>query len=221
MKFPTPMVDYREFRFSRIHEPQYRHLWWLLFFPAYWLRYPLIENLNPASTYRPIYCALDDRIPFCEWFYIPYMLWTVSMLAFCLYTLLYDVDAFKWYMKFLTVSMSISTVIFLIYPSCQNLRPTEFPRDNILTKAVAFLYRADTNTNVFPSEHVIGAIAVWLGSLRCKTLRSPGKIAAGTAFMLLVSVSTVFLKQHSVLDVLAAIPVCLLSAMLCCTKQKI
>ena len=215
MTIPTPTVDYRNFRLRRINEPQYRHLWWLLFFPIYWLRYPLIECLNPAAQYYPIYCTLDDVIPFCEWFIIPYMLWMVSMVVLCLYLVLYDVDSFKGYMKFLTVSMSISTVIFLIYPSCQNLRPAEFPRENLLTKLVSFLYSADTNTNVFPSEHAIGAIAVWLAAIRTKGLRSPGKITAITILMLLVCFSTVFLKQHSILDVAAAAPVCIIAWLIC------
>lgn len=219
MTIPAPVVDYRNFQLKRINEPEYKHLWWLLFFPIYWLRYPLIEALNPASVYHPIHCPLDDRIPFSEWFIIPYALWMVSMVGFCIYTMLYDVDVFKWYMKFLTVSMTISGIIFLVYPSCQNLRPAEFPRDNLLTRIVAFLYRADTNTNVFPSEHAIGSIAVWLAAIRCKRLRAPGKIAAISILMLLICFSTVFLKQHSILDVIAAVPVCAVSALLCHRKK--
>lgn len=220
MTIQTPFIDYRGFRLKRINEPQYKHLWWLLFFPIYWLRYPLIENLNPASQYHPIYCPLDDVIPFLEWFIIPYALWMVSMIALSLYTLLYDVDAFKRYMKFLTISMSISTVIFLIYPSCQNLRPSVFPRDNLLTKLVAFLYSADTNTNVFPSEHAIGSIAVWAAALHTKGLRSPWKIAAISILMLLICFSTVFLKQHSILDVVVAIPICGLAYLICYQKTN-
>jgi len=157
-------------------------------------------------------------IPFQEWFIIPYMLWMVSIVALSLYTLLYDVDSFKRYMKFLTVSMSISTVIFLVYPSCQNLRPEVMPRQNLLSKCVELLYTADTNTNVFPSEHAIGSIAVWLTTLRIRGLRSPGKAIAVSILMLLICLSTVFLKQHSILDVLAAVPVCALSWLLCRKK---
>jgi len=142
----------------------------------------------------------------------------VSIVALSLYTLLYDVDSFKRYMKFLTVSMSISTVIFLVYPSCQNLRPEVMPRQNFLSKCVELLYAADTNTNVFPSEHAIGAIAVWLTALRIKGLRSPGKAIAISILMLLICFSTVFLKQHSMLDVIAAVPVCVLSRLLCRKK---
>ena len=104
--------------------------------------------------------------------------------------------------------MSISTVIFLIYPSCQNLRPEVLPRQNPLSKCVEFLYAADTNTNVFPSEHVIGAVAVWAAALHTRGLRSPGKIIVISILMLLICFSTVFLKQHSILDVVAAVPIC-------------
>lgn len=212
-------VNYRNFSVKKLNQPEYSHLWWLLFWPLYWLRYPLIENLNPATTYHPIYSSLDDLIPFNEWFIIPYALWMVSMLAMCVYTLLYDVESFKRYSKFLTISMSISSMIFLIYPSCQELRPTEFPRNNPATWIVGMLYQVDTNTNVFPSEHAIGAIAVWIAALHTKGLRSPAKTALITFVLIQVCFSTVFLKQHSILDVVAALPVCMLAYFLCYRKQ--
>lgn len=215
-----PQVDYKKFRIRDIHKKEYKHLWWLLFWPIYWLRYPIIENLNPATNYHPIYCKVDDMIPFLEWFLIPYALWLVFKLAMCAYTLLYDIDSFKRYMKFLAVSMSISSVIFLIYPSCQNLRPAEFPRDNLLTQLVQLLYQTDTNTNVFPSEHAIGAIAVLIAAVHTKSLRSPGKIAVIACLTVLICVSTVFLKQHSILDVVAALPVCAAAYLICYRKKK-
>jgi len=214
----TP-VNYRGFRFSRINEPQFRHLWWLLFWPIYWLRYPIIENFNPATEYTPIYCPLDDLIPFSEWFILPYALWMVSMVVLCLYCLLFDVETFRRYSKFLVISMSISTVIFLVFPSCQELRPSNYPRDNFLTDLVAFLHKADTNTNVLPSEHVIGAIAVWIAAFHAQGLQRPWIKVSVSVLMTLVCLSTVFLKQHSVLDILAAIPLCLLCYFICFRKK--
>ena len=111
--------------------------------------------------------------------------------------------------------MSISTVIFLVYPSRQNLRPEVLPRQNWLTKCVEILYAADPNTNVFPSEHVNGSVAVWLAALHTKSLRSPEKVLAVSVIMLLICFSTVFLKQQSILDVAAAVPICLLYYWVC------
>ena len=198
----------RGFQLKKLREPQYRHWLWLLFFPVYWLRYPLIESLVPAGGYFPIYCPLDDRIPFCEWFLIPYMAWMVCLVVMALYTARYDVDTFRCYMKFLAVSMTLSTVIYLVYPSCQQLRPAQFPRDNLLTRLVGVLYSMDTNTNVFPSEHAIGAIGVFLAAARSPRLRTPGRLTVIGIAMGLVCFSTVFLKQHSILDLAAAVPVC-------------
>lgn len=188
-----------------------RHLWWLLFWPVYWLRYPLIEHGRGDVQYAPVYCPADDWIPFCEVFIIPYMLWMVLMVAICLYTLCCDGGTFQRYSRFLVIAMSVSTVIFLLWPSCQELRPEVFPRDNLLSRCVALLYSADTNTNVFPSEHAIGAVAMWLAVRRArglKTLRLRGPLCV---LAVLTCVSTVFLKQHSLLDLLGAVPVCLIA----------
>jgi len=137
-----------------------------------------------------------------------------------LYTLLYDVRSFKNYMKFLSISMTISTVIFIVYPSCQNLRPEQLPRDNLLTRIVQLLYAIDTNTNVFPSEHAIGALVVLLSSLHTKGLRSPLKTTVITVLTILICMSTVFLKQHSILDVIAAIPITLFAYWICYGRKK-
>lgn len=218
--FPKPQVDYRQFRLSKINEPEYRHLWWLLFWPIFGLRYLILEHFVPVSYYTPIYAPLDDRIPFQEWFLIPYVLWYVCLVGMQLYTILYDVRSFKNYMKFLSISMTISTVTFIVYPSCQNLRPEVLPRDNLLTRIVQMIYAIDTNTNVFPSEHAIGAMVVLLSSLHTKGLCSPLKTTVLTILTILICMSTVFLKQHSVLDVIAAVPVTLVAYWICYGRKK-
>lgn len=208
MKLPVPAAEGRG---TRPADHPYRHLWYLTFWPVYILRYILIESLNPAAGYHLIHCSLDDRIPFCEWFLIPYVLWYGFIFGMHLYTLRHDVEAFKKYSRFMILSVSISTLIFLLFPSCQNLRPEVFPRENLLTAAVKLIYNADTNTNVFPSEHAIGAMGVFLAALHTRKLQTPGRLAAIGLMTVLICLSTVFLKQHSVLDILGAVPVCALS----------
>jgi len=218
--FPKPEVDYRQFRLNKINEPQYKHLWFFIFWPIFGLRYLILERFVPVSYYHPIHAAIDDMIPFQEWFLIPYVLWYVGLVGMQLYTLLYDVRSFKNYMKFLSISMTISTVIFIVYPSCQNLRPEQLPRDNLLTRIVQMLYAIDTNTNVFPSEHAIGALVVLLSSLHTKGLYSPLKTTVITVLTILICMSTVFLKQHSILDMIAAIPITLFAYWICYGRKK-
>ena len=206
---PVPTVDYRGFTWKKLWTPEYRHLLLLLFWPIYWLRYPLIEALNPPERCHVIGCALDGMIPFCEYFLIPYMLWMACMLWVVYYTLSHDTESFRKYSQFLILAFSISTVIYIFWPTCQNLRPEQFQRDNLFTKIVAMLYAADTSTNVCPSEHVIGSIAFWAAAIHTKGLQTPGKVALMSFLAVVISLSTVFLKQHSILDVFAAIPLCM------------
>ena len=151
-----------------------------------------------------VHTPLDDRIPFHEGFLIPYLIWYVFIIGIHLYTFFNDMASFKRYSRFMITAFSISTLTFILFPTCQNLRPAEFPRDNLLTDIVGFLYLADTNTNVCPSEHVIGSIAAFLAAVNTKSLRKPGTIAALAVTAFFTSIATVFLKQHSMVDVFAA-----------------
>lgn len=185
-----------------------RHPEYLLFWPAFGLRYLLVEYCVPVDFYHSVHCALDDRIPFLEIFIIPYLFWHISIIGMHLWLYFHDSTVYRQYTRYLMVSMGISTAAFILYPTCQNLRPEVFPRDNLLTDAVRFLYRVDTNTNVCPSEHVIGSVGFLLAACHSEKLRVPKKRGLFTVAAVLTAVATVFLKQHSLVDVAMALPVC-------------
>lgn len=203
------MVDYRKLRWSNINSEQYKHLKLLLYWPVYDLLFLFVERFYQVDFYYPMYCPLDDLIPFCEWFLIPYLFWFVYLVCMHLFALLYDVDAFKLMMKYIILTYSAAIIIYLIWPTCQQLRPASFERDNILTRFIAAFYQFDTNTNVCPSIHVIGSLAVMEAALWSKVIRSKGIKTAFVIVAILICISTVFMKQHSVLDILAALPICL------------
>lgn len=207
MAFPFPAADDRHFRLRRISEEQFRHSAYFLFWPCLGLRYLLIENIS-AQQYFAVWTPLDDCIPFWEGFLIPYVLWYVLIVGVHLYLYLHDIVAFRRYSLYLIGAFSVSTAIFLLFPTCQNLRPEVLPRDNLLSRGVALLYRVDTNTNVCPSEHVIGAVAAFRASGWTPNLRKPWVTGVLGVTAFLAAIATVFLKQHSVVDVAAALLVC-------------
>ena len=221
MKFPTPAVDYRKVRLHNLNSAEYRHLLLLLYWPLYGLLFLYVERFSPTEYYHPVSCALDAYIPFQELFLIPYLFWFVYLIGMLLYTLLYDVRAFRRMMYFIIFTYSITILFYLIYPTCQNLRPAEFARDNLLTRFTAWFYRFDTNTNVCPSIHVLGSAAAMFAGLDCRAFRRRGRRIALIAAALLISVSTVFLKQHSVLDVLAALPLCAAAYLLVYARKQV
>ena len=205
-----PVVDYRELRLSRINEPRFAHLKFLLGWVGYFILFFLTENLIPAEQCYPVWCPLDDLIPFCEWFVIPYVFWYVYIVITLLYFLLYNPDGFKKVQGFIIVTQVVAMAAYIIFPTRQDLRPLFFERDNLLTGLVGFIYSFDTNTGVCPSLHVaysIGIVSAWLKEREVgKAWKSFVVIAA-----VLICLSTMFIKQHSAVDFFAALPVCLLA----------
>lgn len=214
------LVDYRQFRFSKLNTPEFEHLKYLLFWPVYGLLFLTVERLWIRDSYAPVHCALDDAIPFCEIFLIPYLFWFVFLVGMLLYTLLLDTRAFKGMMRFIIVSYSAAILIYMFFPNCQQLRPPAFERDNVLTRFIARFYEFDTNTNVCPSIHVIGSAAVMFAAWDSRDFRTPVWRAVFCVMAVLISVSTVFIKQHSVLDLLAAVPVCALAYIFAYGKKR-
>lgn len=204
------IVDYRKLRFYKLNTPEYEHLKYLAYWPVFGLLFLTVERLWVRESYYPISCPLDDIIPFCEYFLIPYLFWFVFLVGIHIYTLLYDTESFKKLMKFIMISYSAAMLIYILFPNCQELRPVAFERDNIFTRFMVGFYRFDTNTNVCPSIHVIGSVAVVLCAWHSKHFGTAGWriVFAITAF--LISISTVFLKQHSIVDIFAAIPICII-----------
>ena len=189
-----------------------------LFIKKYWLAIPLIlyamiyfswfGYLEDTVTkhYRVIHHPLDDVIPFCEVFIIPYLLWFAYVVA--VIVLLFFTDK-KNYIKcciFMAVGMTLFLIISTVFPNGHHLRPQVMPRDNIFTHMIAELYRTDTSTNIFPSIHVYNSIAAHLGIAKCEALRKYRALRFGSLILSIsIILSTVLIKQHSVLDLFGAV----------------
>ena len=204
------MIDYRNFRLKKLTEPEYKHILLLLFWPAFGLFFYSAELFLPLN-FHPVECGLDAMIPFCEWFVVPYYFWFAFIGWIMVYGFFFDIPAFKNYMWFTIISYAITAVIYLVYPTMQELRPAEFAHDNIATRIIGRLYSYDTNTNVCPSIHVIGSLAVMFSAWHSKRYSTPGWRAFFLIAAILICSSTVFLKQHSIIDIFTALPICLLT----------
>ena len=201
------MVDYRKLRPSNITSPEFRHLLLLLYWPFYGLTFLILER-GLTLDYHPVKVALDAKIPFCEYFIPAYYFWFVFLIGIHIYTVFFDVPAFKKLMYFIMITYTITSIIYVIYPTKQELRPTEFAGNNIFIAIAKGLYDFDTNTNVCPSLHVIGSFAVLFTSRHCKRLKTFWWQLGFVSATVLICLSTVFLKQHSVVDIWVALAVC-------------
>ena len=205
-----PVVDYREFRFSRLNEPRFSHIKLLGGWIVYFIFYFLTENLIPLEDCHVIHSPLDDLIPFNEYFALFYCFWYVLLVGSLLYFFLYDIDSFKRLQIFIIITQVTAMICYILYPSVQDLRPAVMPRDNFLCQVMAFIYAFDTPSGVCPSLHVaysLGIASVWL---KYKPASKPWK-AFVVFSVVMISISTAFVKQHSVIDIVAALPVGMLA----------
>lgn len=205
-----PVVDYRKLRISNITSPQYRHLLLLLGWVVYFCLYFITENLIPPEKCYPVWCKLDDFIPFNEFFVLFYVGWYVLIVLSLGYFLLYSVESFKGLQTYIMITQALAMVCYIAFPTRQDLRPAEFPRENILTWIMGIIYQFDTNTGVCPSLHVAYSLGIASAWLKEKSAAWYVKLIV-TVFVLGVCLSVAFTKQHSVVDIFAAIPVCLVA----------
>ena len=200
-------VDYSGFSLSRLNEPRFSHLKLLGGWIVYFILYFVTENLISREKCHPIHCWLDDVIPFNEFFLIFYCGWFLLVFGSLLYYLLYDVERFRKLQIYIMCTQAIAMFIYIVYPSRQDLRPEVFPRENILTALMSFIYAFDTSTGVCPSLHVGYSMAI-LSVTSKDPFLSKGLKAFLTFFIVMICAAVCFVKQHSAVDVFAALIMC-------------
>lgn len=174
-----------------------------IYMVLYMLTFFALENRQ--ASYHIISLAIDRKIPFCELFVIPYFLWffyvSVTFVILCFK----DKAESERLATFLSVGMSVFLLVSFIYPNGLDIRPKSFARDNIFVDMVKYLYTVDTSTNVVPSIHVYNSIAIMI-SVNKSRLFENRRLSKLLMNLLGVSIilSTVFIKQHSMLDVMVA-----------------
>ncbi len=180
----------------------FRHAWLLLYYPIFITCFFLVEKLVNGQ-YAVMYVWLDGVIPFKAYFVVPYVLWYPYFGLAGLYLVFRDDFGFCRYMWSLILGLSFCLAFYVIYPNGQNLRPHELLDRDIFTRLVARLYAADSNLNVFPSIHVFATIAPTVAVLKNREAGKRASVRISLVLLcVLICLSTVFIKQHSVLDVL-------------------
>lgn len=186
---------------------QYRHAVVALYFPLYMVWFMALEARTDVKfTY--IHSIVDDWIPFCEYFIIPYMLWFFYVLGTMVFLFFQWKDLKNFYhtAAVLIIGMTVSLIIYTLFPNGQNMRPVTFAKDDIFTRVISALYHTDTATNVLPSLHVYNSLAIHAGICRCKAFAGKQWIHISSLILcILICLSTMFLKQHSFLDFITAV----------------
>lgn len=191
---------YKGFRLSKLNSPEYRHIYFLLYWLFYGIVFWTLER-GVKADYHTVWCPLDDKIPFCEIFVIPYYFWFFFIFWIIIYGFFYDIKTFNKFHMFVIITYTITLIIYIVYPNQQCLRPQEFARDNIFVDIAKLLYVYDTNTNVLPSIHIIGSMAVMFSAWHSEHYSTKCWRTAFVIMTFIICLSPIFLRQHSIIDV--------------------
>ncbi|MBQ4240223.1 MAG: phosphatase PAP2 family protein [Oscillospiraceae bacterium] len=183
----------------------------MLIFPViHMIIYETTNHFPLFGRYNEVYCRLDEVLPLVKWFMIPYCLWFVFIAGTVLLFFLTDMTELKRYVKYLMITVISVYPVFLFYPSTMPLRPDSVEGSGLLVFALNLLFSIDDPTNIFPSLHVIWAVGSMIALGRTKYFSSKAGRLLLFFITFMISVSTFMIKQHSVIDVIGALPFCLL-----------
>lgn len=129
------------------------YIWVLIYGFFYMISFICLERSNAQP--HLIHSVVDEYIPFCKYFIIPYVLWFGFIAAsFCYFAFVCEEKReFYQFMGIMGAGLTAFIIISFVYPNGQELRPA-LGEGGIFIQAVKLLYRLDTPTNILPSMHV-------------------------------------------------------------------
>ena len=182
-----------------------------LWFQVYWILYVIwffaLDWLNKDPKYI-IYSPLDGYIPFCEWFIFPYCSWFFLLAGVMALLWWYDTPSYNKLCLMMFSGMTFCLIVYMILPNGLDLRPAAeaVGRDNIAMRIMRLIWKADAPNNVCPSIHCQSSGCMALAFFKSKLAeRRPWLKILAWGWAGLICVSTLFTKQHSVIDVVCGL----------------
>jgi membrane-associated phospholipid phosphatase len=180
----------------------YKHLLLLLYDPIILFGFFMLERIITVPKYV-MHTRIDELIPFIPAFIIPYCTWYAYIVLTVIYTGLFDKKNFINFCAFMYTGMTSCFILYVLFPNGQDLRPT-LTQQGFLYDWIRHLYKIDTPTNSIPSIHVINSMAVYFALKYTPALKDKKAFqACNLTVNVLIILSTMAIKQHSILDVVA------------------
>jgi membrane-associated phospholipid phosphatase len=176
-------------------------LCFLLSIPALMWIYPYINT--PYRGVHTLVTSLDKAIPFIKIFVVPYSAWVVYIFLTLVYLCFKDhALAFKTILV-LDLGLVICFIIYYFFQTEGPVRPVITGHD-FLSKTLQYIYRIDQPYNSFPSIHVMSSYLL-IRAIRNSSWKKRRHQWLIGCFSTAIILATMFIKQHVILDVLAAI----------------
>ncbi len=199
------MKEDRILKTFKLFYNKYRHIVPMLLYGVFYLASFTLLEKTVTRHYHVVHLSIDEHIPFLEVFIIPYLLWFAYIAVAIVYFALKDKEDYIKLCAFLATGMTIFLIVSALWPNGHHLRLLAVQRDNIFTHMIGALWQTDTPTNIVPSIHVYNSIGAHLAIAQSKHFENrKGIKLASLVLCVSIILSTVFIKQHSVFDMITA-----------------
>jgi membrane-associated phospholipid phosphatase len=167
------------------------------------LMHTFYEVLNNSSRgVRTLVTNLDEHIPLIKYFIIPYVSWYFFIFLAMAYFCLKDREI---YFKTLAAYVLSLIVCYLTYYFYQTTVPRpSLVGDDLFTRTISFIYSSDKPYNAFPSIHVLGSYLM-LKAICKSEIKNRLNVLIISTMSILIILSTILVKQHVILDLMAGI----------------
>lgn len=162
--------------------------------------YKVLNNSSNGIHY--LVTNIDKNIPFLKIFIIPYIMWYPFIIGTFIFFCYYDREVYYRCLLSMVLGMLICYVCYYFF---QTMVPRpEVLGDDILTKLVRVIYKTDEPFNCFPSIHVLSCYIIMKGAYKSSIVKKKSFLSINIIGILVI-LSTQFIKQHVLLDLVFAI----------------
>ena len=182
--------------------PRYGYMPLILIIVMHMTVYLGTKLINRSFLHHDLTTVIDRLIPLTpEWvliYVLAFLFWGAGLISA------------SWQERELCFKLyTAAGISYLICAVCFVVLPTEIIRPEICatdfcSRLVAATYAFDVPTNIFPSMHCMMSYIIFRGVTVSPMYKKPYSVGAGI-LTLLISVSTLFVKQHYLPDVISGL----------------
>lgn len=148
----------------------------------------------------------DLKIPFINYFIYFYVSWYALIFFVPFFISLYDKNKFKHYIEMISIALTISLIIFLIFPTVMERTNLHLLTNSFTDRIIKFIYKAGSANACLPSLHVLLACG-YMMPLFSKGSNKNWVRVLGLVTGSLIIASTLLVKQHVIYDVITSIAI--------------
>ncbi|GGD58361.1 phosphatase PAP2 family protein [Paenibacillus nasutitermitis] len=175
----------------------------LLSIPLLSVAYIYLNQSRGEETFSLV-TDLDEQIPFLKLFIVPYLGWFVFIFVCFVYLAFKNKQLYRHTLLRFNIGLTVCYLVYAVYQT--HVPRPEFAVHDLFDRLVQYVYSMDEPFNCFPSTHVLTSYCMMKAFISSQAINRYIRLGVSCMSILIIA-STLFVKQHVLLDIAGAIAV--------------